>query len=187
MCTKVAIGQDPQFSQPYASPLYLNPALTGDTQKNRVSFTYRNQWSAIDNGFTSYIASFDHHEKKLNMGFGGYLLYDQLGTYGYRVTGINLSHSYDARIDYWSGIKGGLSLGYDFMSYDSNDLLFADQIIRDGAPTSIEENLRDNTSYLDMAVGVLYYNRFAWAGVSASHINMPNISLTNEVQRSLSG
>ena len=183
LCVKTAKGQDPQFSQPYAAPLYLNPAFTGTTEKYRVSFTYRNQWSAIDNGFTSYMASYDQNVKKLNMGFGGYLLYDQSGANGYRVTGINLSYSYDARIDRWSGLKGGVAAGYDFMSFNPNDLLFADQIIRDGAPTSVEQNIGDHTSYLDLAAGVLYYNKFLWAGVSANHLNTPNISMTNQVQR----
>lgn len=183
MLGKLASAQDPQFSQPYASPLYLNPAFTGDTEKNRVAFTYRKQWAAIDNGFTSYMASYDHFERKLNSGFGGYLLYDQAGTTGYRVTGLRLSYSYDARISRWSGIKGGLSLGYSFMNYSQSDLLFADQIIRGGASSSVEQNLNDHTSYLDMGAGLLYYNKFIWAGFSVNHLSMPNISMMEQDER----
>lgn len=183
MCCKTALGQDPQFSQPYASPLYLNPALTGDTKLNRVSFTYRKQWAEINKGYTSYMASFDHYQKKINAGFGGYLLYDQSGMNGYRVNGIKLSYSYDARIDHWSGLKGGIAVGYSFMNYNQNDLLFADQIIRGGASSSIEENLADNSSYVDLAAGVLYYNKFIWAGFAMDHLSNPNISMTNQVDR----
>lgn len=180
---KTGFSQDPQFSQPYASALYLNPALTGDTKKNRLSMTYRNQWSAIENGFSSYIASYDHYNKNKNSGFGGYLLYDQSGMNGYRVTGLSFSYSYDAKIDHWSGIKGGLAIGYSFMGFNQNDLLFADQVIRDGASTSIESNIQDHTSYLDMSAGILYYSRFVWAGMSASHLNTPNISLIDQEQK----
>lgn len=183
LCIKLVNAQDPQFSQPYASPLYLNPAFTGDTKKNRLAFTYRNQWAAIDKGFTTYMVSFDHNEKKLNSGFGGYLLYDQSGANGFRVSGLNLSYSYDARIDRWSGIRGGLSLGYSFMGYDESKLLFADQIIRDGAPNSTEERLRDHTTYLDMGAGIVYYSKFVWAGFSIAHLNKPNISMIDQVQR----
>ena len=180
---KVAHSQDPQFSQPYASAMYLNPAFTGDTKKNRLAFTYRNQWSAIENGYSSYIASYDQYSKKRNSGFGGYLMYDQSGLNGYRVTGLSVSYSYDAKIDHWSGVKGGLSLGYSFLGFDQANLLFADQIIRDGATSSIENGLQDNTSYLDMSAGILYYNSFIWAGASASHLNNPNISLIGLEQR----
>lgn len=182
-CAKLSYAQDPQFSQPYASPLYLNPALTGDTKKNRLALTYRKQWAEIEKGFTSYIASYDHYEERLNSGFGGYVLYDQSGLTGYRVTGISLNYSYDVRIDDWSGIKGGLGLGYSFMSYNVSDLVFADQIIRNGASTSVETNLSSRTSYADMSAGVLYYNKSFWAGASVSHLNKPNISMTNQVQQ----
>lgn len=176
-------AQDPQFSQPYASALYLNPALTGDTKKNRLALTYRNQWTAIENGFTSYIVSFDRRIKKVNSGIGGYIMYDQAGPSGYRVTGLNFSYSYNARINSWSGLRGGVSAGYSFMNYNSNDLLFADQVIRNGAPTSVEEDIRDNTSYLDLSAGLLYYRKFVWVGFSSRHLNQPNISMIDQVDR----
>jgi len=183
MGSNLLFAQDPQFSQPYANPIYLNPAFTGETFLNRASMTYRNQWSAIENGFSSYIATFDHNEKKIHSGFGGYLLYDQSGLNGYRITGLNLSYAYDAMFTRWSGLKLGASAGYSLLNYNSDDLLFADQIIRDGAATSVENNIRDHTSYLDLGAGVLYYNTFLWAGFSASHLNQPNISLTGQVER----
>lgn len=183
VCSKIASGQDPQFSQPYASPLYLNPALTGDTRLNRVSITYRKQWAAIESGFNSYMASFDQYKKKINSGFGGYLLYDQTGMNGFRVTGVTLCYSYDVKIDRWSGIKGGLSLGYSYMNFNKSDLLFADQIIRDGAATSVEENINDHSSYFDMGVGAIYYSNIMWAGMAVSHLNSPNISVTGLTER----
>ena len=181
-CAKLLFAQDAQFSQPYAAPLYLNPAFTGDTKENRLSFSYRKQWAKIDNGFTSYIASFDHYKEKMNSGFGAYILYDQAGTSGYRVTGVNFSYSYDARINRWSGIKGGLSLGYSFVKFNENDLLFADQIIS-GSNQSIESNLVNQKSYLDMGAGFLYYNKFVWLGVAVNHLNMPNISMMDQIER----
>ena len=37
-------GQDPEFSQFYANPIYLNPAFTGTSALPRVVVNYRNQW-----------------------------------------------------------------------------------------------------------------------------------------------
>ena len=43
-----AVAQDPHFSQFYASPLTLNPALTGAfSGKYRVSMVYRDQWRSV--------------------------------------------------------------------------------------------------------------------------------------------
>ncbi len=55
-----ASAQDPNFSQFFASPLTLNPALTGKFDGvYRVAGNYRNQWPTIYNAFTTYTASFD--------------------------------------------------------------------------------------------------------------------------------
>ncbi|WP_287060456.1 type IX secretion system membrane protein PorP/SprF, partial [Algoriphagus sp.] len=43
-----AFAQDPQYSQYYAAPLYLNPAMAGGELTGRVGFNYRNQWPSID-------------------------------------------------------------------------------------------------------------------------------------------
>src|SRR5919199_4055161 len=53
-------AQDPNFSQFFASPLTLNPALTGKFDGVlRVAGNYRNQWPTINNAFTTYTASVD--------------------------------------------------------------------------------------------------------------------------------
>jgi len=49
-------GQDPQFSQYYASPLYLNPGLAGINQQGRAGVNYRNQWPSIDANFETFSA-----------------------------------------------------------------------------------------------------------------------------------
>jgi hypothetical protein len=47
-------AQDPNFSQFFASPLTLNPALTGKFDGVfRIAGNYRNQWPTINNAFTT--------------------------------------------------------------------------------------------------------------------------------------
>src|SRR5271169_2047694 len=56
----VTFAQDPNFSQFFASPLTLNPALTGKFDGvYRVAGNYRNQWPTINNAFTTATASVD--------------------------------------------------------------------------------------------------------------------------------
>src|ERR1700743_2859484 len=53
-------AQDPGFSQFFASPLSLNPALTGKFNGVlRVAGNYRNQWPAINNAFITSTISID--------------------------------------------------------------------------------------------------------------------------------
>ena len=53
-------AQDPNFSQFFASPLTLNPALTGKFDGAvRVAGNYRNQWPTIENAYVTKTVSVD--------------------------------------------------------------------------------------------------------------------------------
>src|SRR5688572_8283353 len=56
----VSAAQDPNFSQFFASPLTLNPALTGKFDGvYRIAGNYRNQWPSINNAYTTATVSAD--------------------------------------------------------------------------------------------------------------------------------
>src|SRR5438067_13574700 len=57
----VSFAQDIHYSQFYASPLTLNPALTGVNECNyRANAMYRNQWSSVSsNPYQTPSVSFD--------------------------------------------------------------------------------------------------------------------------------
>ena len=48
------LGQDPTFTQFYANPVYLNPALAGSTGCPRVSMNYRNEWPQLTGNYVTY-------------------------------------------------------------------------------------------------------------------------------------
>src|ERR1035438_3928768 len=61
-------AQDPGFSQFFASPLTLNPALTGKFNGDlRVAGNYRNQWPSINNAFITSTVSVDGGLFKKNL------------------------------------------------------------------------------------------------------------------------
>ncbi|MBL7963490.1 MAG: type IX secretion system membrane protein PorP/SprF [Flavobacteriales bacterium] len=170
---QVMRAQDPQLSQFYAAPIYLNPALTGNTQQDRVIMNYRLQWAGIPPGFNTYAVAYDHRAPSLNSGFGGYVMRDVAGTNRLAFTQAAFAYAYEARLSHKSGIRAGLRLGYTHRSYDPSKLLFADQIIRDNAGTSIEPGLTDRVGYMDASAGAMYYTRQFWAGASFNHLNRP--------------
>ena len=68
-------AQDPEFTQFYANPLYLNPAMAGTAICPRFSLNYRNQWPAISGTYVTYSASYDQHFEGIKGGLG-ILVYD---------------------------------------------------------------------------------------------------------------
>ncbi len=133
-----ASAQDPQFSQWYAAAQYLNPALTGNTHQDRIALNYRLQWPGVQPGYETYMAAYDHRFSTAPVGMGAMVLRDKAGSSGLTSTTIGMSYSYEARINYKRAIRGGVRLGYTMRGVNPDGYLFADQVIRDNAPQTIE-------------------------------------------------
>src|SRR5690348_15342544 len=105
-------AQDPQFSQFYAAPLYLNPAFAGSTGQARVGTNYRNQWPAIDANFNTISAFADFYVEEKNSGVGVILTKDREGLLGLQSTSIGLLYPYDLKItkglSFRPGFQGSL-------------------------------------------------------------------------------
>lgn len=175
-----AWGQDPQLSQFYAAPLYLNPALTGNTLQDRLGVNYRLQWPGVGPGFRTYALSYDHREERFHSGFGAMVMRDQSGSFNLSSTLAALSYSYEARLNRRQAIRAGFRAGYAMRSYDPSGMVFADQVIRDNAPTSIEANRLSDVSYWDFSGGLLFFSEQFWGGFSLNHLNRPEQSFRME-------
>lgn len=178
------IAQDPQFSQYYAAPLYLNPAFTGTTQDHRFIANYRNQWPNAARGFVTYAFSYDYNLYQYNSGIGFMATVDQAGTAGMKSSQLNFLYSYKWNISSKWVVSAGLNFGYAFRSVDMNKLVFGDQLQfdSDGNVPSDDPALYNlnTTGYFDFNTGALVYNKNFWFGFSASHLNTPNRSLLDE-------
>ncbi|PWV54079.1 PorP/SprF family type IX secretion system membrane protein [Chitinophaga sp. S165] len=85
---------DPHFSQYYAYPMWLNPALTGIVDGDyRVSANYRNQWVNIGKPFSTTGVSFDAAAPN-NMGVGVNVTNMSAGDAGYNYLNAMASFSY---------------------------------------------------------------------------------------------
>ncbi len=177
-------AQDPQFSQYYAAPLYLNPAFTGTTQDHRFIANYRNQWPNAARGFVTYAFSYDYNLYNYNSGIGFLATVDQAGTAGMKSSQFNFLYSYKWNISSKWVVSAGLNFGYAFRSIDLNKLIFGDQLQfdSDGNVPSDDPAIFNlgTTSYFDFNSGVLAYNKNFWFGFAASHLNTPNRSLLDQ-------
>ncbi len=183
-CASLAMGQDPEFSQYYAAPLYLNPAFTGTTSDHRFIANYRNQWPNIARGYVTAALSYDYNMQAYNSGVGFLVSTDQAGTAGMKSSQFNFLYSYRVVVaDKWV-IASGLSFGYAFRTIDYNRLVFGDQLQFDSkAQVPSDDPALFNlgmSSYFDFNSGILAYNKTFWLGISASHLNQPNRSLLNQ-------
>src|SRR5579859_3024743 len=184
LLAQIAHTQDPEFSQYYAAPLYLNPAFTGTTMDHRFIANYRNQWPNIARGYSTYAFSYDYSLSQINSGIGFLATQDQAGTAGLKSTQFNFIYSYKWHVSSKWVVSSGLNFGYAVRSIDFNKLIFGDQLQFDntGSVPSSDPSLANAGSahYFDFKAGALAYNRNFWFGFAAHHINEPNRSLINQ-------
>lgn len=165
-----ATAQDIHFSQFYASPLTLNPALTGKVNGNwRVAGIFRSQWGGIPNGsgptFGTPSASFDlpifvGKNKKDAIGVGAVFVNDYSNGKLYKLTRGMASISYikslgsNGRHQLSLGVQGGIQQN------KGGFFRFADQFnnaaYQDGS-TSVDASLNDQSKIIpDFNVGLFY-------------------------------
>ncbi|HVM89982.1 MAG TPA: PorP/SprF family type IX secretion system membrane protein [Puia sp.] len=191
-------AQDPSFSQFFASPLTLNPALTGNFDGDlRAAGNYRNQWPAINNAFITSTVSLDMPvmQTKLREGdrwaIGLMAMNDKTANGILTSNYLSFSTAYHKAIDQ-NGLHK-LSVGfqgtYANKKLDGPKLHFLDGLQVDGTwlPSSSEpENMKMVTShYFDMNVGALYNGSLngtneMYVGFSVYHINRPKETFLND-------
>ncbi len=186
--TKPGNAQDPQYSQFYAAPLYLNPAFAGSTGQARAGLNYRNQWPAIDANFTTMSAYFDYFIADKRSGVGLLLTNDREGLAGLRSMSIAAQYSYELEITKQLGFRPGFQVAYYNRDINFNRLTFGDQF--DPAtgeiinPTTAEQFAgQGNKGFVDLSAGGVFFTKVAWLGLSAHHLNQPNQSLIGEESR----
>ncbi len=90
----VAYAQDAHFSQYFSSPLYTNPALTGQVEGGiRFNALYRTQWNAFKDNFTT--SSFSADGRINRFGIGMTVIDLASGVNGMNTLNFTISGSYD--------------------------------------------------------------------------------------------
>lgn len=186
MCiaTSLAQAQDPEFSQYYAAPLYLNPAFSGTSVDHRFIANYRNQWPNISQAFETYAFSYDVNLDQYNSGLGFLLVADKAGSASLRSTQFNLQYAYKVKLSEKFVLSSGLNFGMGSRSIDFNKLVFYQQLDfsqgSDNLPPPPSNLNVQGENYFDFGAGILLYSRKAWIGFSSAHMNSPNRSLLDD-------
>jgi type IX secretion system PorP/SprF family membrane protein len=176
-----SFSQDHLYSQFFNSPLYLNPALTGQFQGDlRMNFIYRNQWTAVPGTLSYTTASIDLNIPQFGGGVGLLVTHSSEGTAYLNKTNIAGLYSYSVGSDDFV-LSFGIQAGVTNRSIDYGKLVFDDQI----DPTlgiisgPLGENLPfNNKFYFDAGAGTNLVIGDFNIGAAFQHINQPNESLT---------
>jgi len=194
LITGAAKAQDPSFSQFFASPLTLNPALTGKFNGDlRMAGNYRDQWPTINKAYVTSTLSADFPIFQNRMPAGNRWALGFMGMTDKTADGIltsnylSFSTAYHMTVD-----EGGLhQIGVGFQGTYANKVLdgprlrFIDGLQIDGTflPSASEPvNLQVvSSSYFDMGAGALYNGSLngdnaVYLGVSFYHLNQPKES-----------
>lgn len=189
------VAQDQHFSQFYASPLTLNPALTGALEgKYRVSMIYRDQWrNSLDNPFQTFSAAADfrypvrQYKKRYRDHIGvGVLFYnDKVNQINFSTNQIMLSGAYHKALNPDSdqflslGVQVGMvqrNINYDQLSFDDqfNGTDQFDQPTQEFFP-------ENNFAFSDLQIGLHYSysprgKMGVYAGASMHHVLEPEMS-----------
>lgn len=180
LSTGLLWAQDPQFTQFYAAPQYLNPAFAGSALAPRATINYRNQWPAITNYVTT-VVGIDHYIPKLNSGIGLMLVSDNQGQGAVQSTEIAGQYAYQFQVGEASFVRLGVQASYVNRNVNYFGLTFGDQfssqgLIRDKTTDAVVLGGSPTNKYVDFSTGGLFYSDWFWVGVSAHHINRPDQS-----------
>ncbi len=181
-------GQDPQFSQFYAAPLYLNPAFAGSTEQARVGLNFRRQWPTLNANFTTASVYFDNYFEDFNSGVGIIINGDRAGLAGLNSLSVGLQYAYQLKITDNLTFRPGFEVAYYRRDINFDKLIFGDQLSSNGPigqPTAELLNTGQSKSFADISLGGLLYNNNFYFGYSAHHVNKPNQAFLSEEESRL--
>ncbi len=164
-------GQDPQFSQFYAAPLYLGPSFAGTSEATRVVINYRDQWPRLPGSFVTTAFSIDHNLTKYKSGIGFLLLRDNAGKGMMVTSNVGAMYSYDIKINKDIHVRPGIHALYYHSSIDFHSQIFADQI-KDNrtVPVSVETVPVRKEGHFDFSSSALLFSKEYWLGFTIDHL-----------------
>ena len=182
-------SQDAEFSQFYANPLYLNPALAGAEDYHRAAINYRNQWPGLNKGFVTYNASYDQFIEKLHGGVGVLLNVDNAGDGMLKTTQVSLIYAYTLKVSYSLFINMAMQGTFYQKSLNWELYRYGDQfdLIQGTIQTSDEAPPESSSIYVaDFSAGLTFgWKGVIHGGVAVNHLTQPNLAFYSQYDNEL--
>jgi type IX secretion system PorP/SprF family membrane protein len=181
-----SFAQDPEFTQFYANPIYLNPALAGSHGCPRINLNHRNQWPSLSGAFITNSVSYDQFVNVLQGGVAVSVTNDMAGKNTINWSTVNLSYSYHLQATREFSFLFGAKATWNQKFLDWSKLTFGDQIDpRRGFIYQTGDlprgNLLDNgwgtRGFFDVSAGIVGFSENFYFGFAANHLNKPQETL----------
>ena len=189
LVSTLGYAQDPIFTQYFMIPETLNSSFTGAKKSTRAGIIHRTQWPGLNFSINTQYAFVDNWFEEIDSGLGISILNHKETTTRYNFSQVNVNYAYELQLTSEWYFRPSLSFGLGLKDFGFQNLLLEDQInLNQGIinPTSMDQvNLNDSRIFYDIGTSFLFYNKDSWIGLSVSHLNQPNISMTFEGEESL--
>ncbi len=170
---------DAQFTQFYEIPALYNPAAIGRSDFVNIRGAGRLQWVGIDGAPKTFLVAADMPFKLVGKRFGVGLVAQQesIGLY----KSLNIGAQIGYKLKKWGGeFTGAMQIGMYDQRFDGSGVYIPDgddyhESTDDAIPTS---DLHGTA--LDLAAGLWYTHKYWQAGVSATHLTSPTVTMGGE-------
>ena len=171
---EMSAQQDPQFTQNMFNRLSVNPAYAGAKESFCATIISREQWMGFEGNPTTNLLSVDYGKtilQKHKVGAGLTVIQDEIGP----IQSLNakLALSYHKRIQQ-GVLSGGIELGI------YNQSIAGDWRTSEGAFDGTEDpkipNSEAGATVFDLGVGLYYYRKNMYVGLSSTHMEQSVIS-----------
>ena len=174
-----AYSQDPQFTQFYANPIYLNPAFAGSNGCPRFAMNYRNEWPSLTGNYVTYSMSYDQYFKNISGGIAVIALHEQQGQGTIYTSTLGLVYSYHLKVNRKFQMMFGVKAAMTNKFLDWDKLTFGDMIDpRRGFIYQTGDVQRGGSRYFfDASAGFVGFSKHFFFGFAANHLNRPDESM----------
>lgn len=176
----INLAQDSHYSQFYAAPLSMNPALTGAEICPRIVLNYRDQSPVNPLAYNTYSFAFDRFVPSLHGGFGFFLTNDRQADGIINSLHLAFCYSYAIPLSDKLMMRTGFQGGLIQRSYHPEKMVFPDMLNPNGQllPSS-ETPASGGHTLADFSAGLVFYSRKFYLGGAIHHINQPGNRLNH--------
>ena len=179
-------AQDIHWAHIHASPVYLNPAMTGLFEGDtRFIGNARSQWNSFTKGYKTVMGSIDSKLMSIkgrDLLAGGFQVFsDKAGDLDFSTKSTSFSLSY---------LKAFDSKGKNFVSVGVQNAFFTNtvdysKIVTFDRLAGLDDQTPDNIRYWSISSGISWFHAFNkyntfYVGVAGFHLNNPVVSFMNQ-------
>ena len=166
------MAQDPELSQFYANPLYMNPAMAGVEGPPKIYLGYRNHITGAGRPYSTYHASYDQYLEPVQGGIGVHVINDRLGGGVFNTVSLDAIYAYHLKVTRQLTVTGGFQASVGQRNLNSSGLILPGMLDNPdmSAPTGYSR------VYPDFALGLGAFYKNFYGGVACHHLVQPYMS-----------